>query len=137
MSAILSNEGRTALLQKIITDEGPGWVFGFFKNNIAVSASTVFATLVESTFPGYARQTPAFPAPSLNGVNQAVSTAPTLTYTHTGGGSAESAYGYFLLHTPTGKLKFIELFPVPKLMSTLGDAIALTPTLYLDGLTVP
>ena len=59
-AGILPDEGIAAQLSWILSAAVPGvlpWQLLLFTNNLVVDANTVFADLVEASWPGYSRQT--------------------------------------------------------------------------------
>jgi hypothetical protein len=131
MADVLANEGAIDALTDLVNGETWKWVL--FSNNITPALTTVWANLTECTFPGYARINSAYASPAIAGaVDGAQSLHAQITFTCTGGGSAQNVYGYALIDTVGPKIIFAAQIPsAPKVMLNNGDAVLLTPNLTL------
>jgi hypothetical protein len=109
---------------------------GLFVNNYVPVLATVFANLTEATFPGYARNSSERGDTTFanNGLaRQSLISGASITWTSTGG--EESAYGWFLLDSGTGRLLAVERFAAAIDM-TAGHILTLTPVVDVGALLV-
>lgn len=97
-----------------------------FQNNMTPDQNTVLADLTQATFSGYAASVCNFGAATIvSHKGKIVGTAP-LTFTHNGGGTANTIYGYYVKITTTSDLIYVERFSASQLMTNNGDQIGIT-----------
>jgi len=60
----------------------------------SVSASTVYTDLTLATFSGYAAATPTWGTIAIDGGGKAAMSATAITFSHSGGGTANTVYGW-------------------------------------------
>jgi hypothetical protein len=98
-----------------------------FKNNRVPAFSDTIADYVEADFSGYTGGTAlAWGAAFINGASQGEIDASQISWTHTGGATANLIYGIYVTDV-TGALMYAERFPAPSSMSSIGDNITYNP----------
>lgn len=128
MAATIPTEGRLEW-DKYARDVQSSWRVMLFSNNVAISSATVYSDMAEATYSGYARQTPSFGALALNGASAASMVAGALTFSHNGGGTSNTIYGWALIDSVDNKVLAIDNVPsAPKTMAASGDTITVTFT---------
>lgn len=107
------------------------------KNNPAhADTAVVLADLTECDFPGYADfgTVGNLPSPpTLNGSNEAESDSPTLTWTRSSTGTAQTAYGLYITFTDSvsgARLFAWSRFGTPIVVTAGGDVIVKKVNLY-------
>jgi hypothetical protein len=118
------------------------WIAGYppsslkvhlYQNNYTPVDSSVLGSFTEATFSGYASAVFAFAAPSeVANKAKAVAISPTV-FTHNGGGTANTIYGYFVKDLATGDLVWAERFGSSQIMTNNGDQISLPPQITFDS----
>lgn len=132
VSATHAKEGRVQIEADFITYAGSNLFAALLKSVSGLSADSVWADLSEADFSGYAHQTLSFPTPTIDGgTGKSKSTAPGVTFAHSGGGTANTIVGYAvgLNVGGTNKLLFWDSFGSSRSMAVSGDSITLTPTM--------
>lgn len=96
-----------------------------FKNNLTISATTVLADFTEANYSGYGGgQTPAWTAVATDGSGRAHTTSDVMTWSHSGGGTSNTIYGYYC-ESPTDGLLFAEKFATAIVMDDATDVFNL------------
>jgi hypothetical protein len=132
MTPIVVNEGELDMLA--VLKAGIVYKIGLFKNNVTVVDTTVLADLTEADFSGYgAAQTLVFGTPFTDGSGRGKMTAATITFTHSGGATANTVYGSFIKDSTTGKLLKAETWDTPFLMNTAGQFVTLDDSELVKG----
>lgn len=136
MQNIFTEQGSLVVANLLKTAIANNWALGLFQNAHSPIFTDTFAALVESTFPGYARQqhfwgaTSAPPGARLSqGGN---------TFTRSVSGPAQLVYGYFLLDLVTGNLVYAERDQGgPFSLATAGESYFVVPqfTVFSQYLT--
>lgn len=137
MTAIFSNEGQLAIITEYLAAQGANLRCGLYTARSVFSKAMVLGDITAATFSGYAAQTPAWTSNGLDGAGRNSWTAATMTFTHNGGGTANTVIGYYLWNSNTGKLLFAEDFAAPIVLSTNLAHTTVTPTLFDGDLTAP
>lgn len=104
-----------------------------FKNSLSPAHGTVLGDLTTCDFSGYADQALSYGTPATNGSNQGQMTASQLTFSHSGGGTANDVYGYAIFNNTSGKLHKVEVFDAPITLAVSGDDIKITDKYLADG----
>lgn len=98
-----------------------------FKNNHTPVFTDTVADYTEANFSGYVGPTSVvWGAAFVNGANQGEIDAAELTWTHSGGGTANTVYGIYVTDS-AGNLCYAERFDAPVSMGSAGDKIRYTP----------
>ena len=127
MTLVVPNQGESLMLQNDVNKVAPqDLVLQLYENNITPGESDTEITYTEATFPGYASK-------PLAGASWSVPTegAPTeiafalQEFTATGAGT--SVYGYMIVESVSGKLKWAERFSgAPYTIVNNGDKVQVT-----------
>ncbi len=127
---VLAIDGRkrgiNTRLRNANTNES--FIYHLYKNNYTPVDGQVIGDYTECAYPGYATQTVApagWSAPTDDGTC-CTSTAAQQVYTATGG-SAESAFGYYVTSSVDGALLWGEKFAASIDMSAAGKSTVLNP----------
>jgi len=127
MCLVVPNEGEVRLLDMLVGGDSFTDVrLRLYKNNYTPVAGSTFGDFTQADFSGYAEETPAFgSATVVNGKGTIVDAAARL-FIHTGGGTANTVYGYYVVDDLNNEILWAERFPSPILMSVAADQIAIT-----------
>lgn len=132
MALVFPDVGENLVLEAIVNKTAPqDLVLKLFQNNVTPSEPSVAASFTEATFSGYA------PIP-LTGASWGAASAGTIaniqrTFTHDGGATANSIYGYYIVQATSGTLLFAERdASAPFLLQNSGDNIKVTPAITAD-----
>jgi len=116
--------------------KGSAWV-RLFKSNTTPTEHSVLGDFTTSTYPGYADQQPTWSTTANDGSDNAESHTGVVTFTCTGGGSSENAYGVLILPDNSGSPGTIVLgcyrFPTPVVMVNNGDVVSFSTIQLLQG----
>ena len=130
MAALIHpTEGRIYVRGKWSPGGNNLWVI-LFKNNVTITAATVFSGLTEADFSGYSRLHSTWSSPADDGSGNAESHPPTQTFSHNGGGTSNTIYGYAICPDNAGIVSTILCafnFTSPISMAVLGDVINFNP----------
>lgn len=130
MAVVLPQQGELSFLADI-RNSPDAYALRLFQNSVTLGPLTVLTSLTEANFSGYAAATPTWTLPVIDGSGRAAMTASSMTFSHNGGGTSNTIFGYYFVHVTSGKLLFCESFATPKTMSVFGDSITITPTMTL------
>ena len=129
MALLVPDSGENLSLEMMVNKTAPqDLVLHLFQNNITPAETDVTATYTDATFSGY---TPT----ALTGASWGVAAVGIITntqrtFTHNGGATSNSIYGYYLTQTTSGSLLLAERdAAAPFLMQNNGDNIKLTPSI--------
>lgn len=133
MALLFPNTGENIALEALVNKNAPqDLVLKLFKSNTTPSETDTAATYTEADFSGYA-------AATLTGSSWGSASSGTITYgsqqsfTHNGGVTSNSIYGYFVVQTTSGILVYAERdASAPFTLSNSGDNVKLTPTISAD-----
>lgn len=129
---VVPDEGEKALLN-LLRGGGMAGVtvkLKLFKSNTTPTQATVLADFTEADFSGYNYATPSFGAATTDGSNKGViQDSAARVFTHNGGGTANTVYGYYIEDTTNGKLLWAERFDASQSVSANGDNISVTAKL--------
>jgi len=98
-----------------------------YKNDVTPSVATILADLTVANFSGYSNATLAWGTPFINGSDKGEMDASQLTWTHNGGGTNNTIYGFYVVNDDETILIYAERFPAPILMDAIGAEIKYTP----------
>lgn len=126
MAAVLHDEGKEDILAQYIAAAGGDLRVRLFKNNVAPARDKNVAFYTQADFSGYADVTPSFGGEALNGDSDAEDDADPAVFTHNGGGTANTIYGWILFNTTTNKVLFGDTFAAPIVLASAGNYIAVT-----------
>lgn len=132
MTIIVPNAGEEAFLDLILA---VNYDLKLFTNDVTLDVDypdgLVTADFTEATFTGYA-------AKSLTGGSWTSTPADPSTGTYaqqeferTSTGAQQTIYGYYVVTTTGGNLRWYELFPTPIVVEFSGDLIRITPRITL------
>jgi len=131
MGLVLALDGRKRALNTRLRNLNTNEVFRYhlYKNNYTPVDGQLIGDYTECTYTGYATQDVAaagWGSPTDDGTCS-TSVAAAQTYTSTGG-TADTAYGYYVTSTADGALLWGEKFGTPVDMSVAGRSTILVPT---------
>lgn len=130
MPAVLVQTGMTNQLTDIKAFQAD-WRLVLFQNNYNPVPGSVLANLTLATFSGYAPGNVVNGAVAINGGGIAQMSAGTVTFTHNGGGVANTIYGYAVIDNANNVLIWAERFAAQRSMGANGDSISITLTFTL------
>lgn len=124
---IVPEEGQKKLLDMLVGATGfTGVRLRLYKNNYTPVAGSVYSSFTEADFSGYAGVTPSFSAATIVNGKGNIQDSAARDFTHNGGGTANTVYGYYVVESGSTKILWAERFPSPLLMSVGGDKITIT-----------
>lgn len=135
MSLIFVDQYEPTALNAIIFQiNSDGSTLHLYQNNYVPVDASVLGNFTEATFSGYAdaviaMQTPAEVAGKAVSIDLVAR-----TFTHNGGGTANTVYGYYVYDPFLGKLIWAERFAAPISMSAIPDIISIQLQLTLDSM---
>lgn len=105
------------------------WQFLLFQLPAVLSPATTYGDVLEASFPGYTRQSPAWAPPVLTAPGEATSSATSLTWTRAaGGGPPQTIFGWAAVGPGLpSELRRIQLFASPITVAVAGDNVSLGP----------
>jgi len=125
--------GELVILASWIAGVAPTIVMRLYQNNYTPVDASVLTDFTEATFSGYSAQGLTMGSP-VEVANKAVSTATTpCVFTHNGGGTANTIYGYYIHETVLNQLLWAERFGSSQIMTNNGDQISVTAELTCDS----
>lgn len=132
MALKFPDTGENLALQMIVNKSVPqDLVLKLYQNNITPAEGDTAATYTEATFSGYA-------SVSLTGASWGAASGGTITntertFTHNGGVTSNSIYGYYVVQATSGTLLYAERdAAAPFTIANNGDNIKITPTISAD-----
>jgi len=133
MAIKVPNVGKLWILNLFRADFN-GYSIRLFQNDLTPGNLTVLGDITEANFSGYVSKTLANSTPAVIDVsNKALTIWDPLLWSHNGGATANSIYGYYVLDG-TGGLVYIERDPsAPVSMSMLGSTYVVNPRLTVDS----
>ncbi len=133
MALTIPNASEVTLLQFALGHSVPGnQLLKLFTNNVTPGDTDVASTYTEMTGQGYSAKTLTkgnWSVVSSNGVGTATYAAQTWTFS---GGTAVTAYGYYIVDATSGLLLWAEPFGTAKVIQNVGDQIIITPAFTLS-----
>lgn len=134
MSLIVPDEGEVRLLDMLTNAVGMSSVrLRLFKNNLTPAQGTVYSDFTEATFSGYASATPAFGAAATVSHKGTITDAASRSFTHNGGATSNTIYGYYVVDTGTSKVLWAERFSPSQALANFGDKITITLAFTLNS----
>lgn len=132
MALMFPNTGENLVLEMIVNKTAPqNLVLKLFSSNTTPSETDTAGTYTEATFSGYA-------AITLTGASWGAAASGSIayaqqTFTHNGGGTSNSIYGYFVVQATSGTLLYAERdASAPFTLANNGDNVKITPTITAD-----
>lgn len=132
MALLVPNVGENLALEMVVNKTAAqNLVLKLFQSNTTPAEGDTAVTYTESTFSGYV-------AATLTGASWGAASGGSIayaqqTFTHNGGGTSNSIYGYFMVQASSGTLFLAERDgAAPFSMTNNGDNIKITPTITAD-----
>lgn len=125
MAVVLPNEGAIEQLGDLKALEA-SYKIRLFKNNFAPVVGSVAADFTVCDFSGYAQVALVDGAIAINGAGKAEMTAAAAVFSHNGGATANTVYGWYIIDTVTNKVRWASLFAAPRTMGAAGDSITVS-----------
>lgn len=127
MALVVPDEGEVSLLDMLVDGDGFSSVrIRLYKNNLTPDEDTVYGDMTECDFSGYAQVTPSFGAASVVSHKGKIVDSAARNFTHNGGGTSNTVYGYYVVDSTGTRLLWVERFASPITMANSGDQIQLT-----------
>jgi len=105
-----------------------------FQNNYTPLTTSVIGDFTEATFSGYAGQNIGSWAVAVLSGSKYILTAPALTFSHSGGATGNTIYGYYIVTGGIAVAQWAERDPNgPRSMTASGDTYIITPTFSLKS----
>jgi hypothetical protein len=133
MTFLMPDEGELWFLDQVAANNLlDGYVLRLYQNNYTPVEASVLANFTEATFSGYASNASVNFGSASEVANKAqVTDAAARVFTHNGGATANTVYGYY--YATALKVILAERFAAPVSMATAGDNISIQMTLKLNG----
>lgn len=129
MALVFPDTGENLALEMIVNKTAAqGLVLKLYKSNTTPAESDTAGTYTEADFSGYA-------SAALTGASWGSASSGSIayaqqTFTHNGGGTSNSIYGYFVIQTSSGTLLYAERDgAAPFTLANTGDNVKITPTI--------
>lgn len=129
MAISVPDVGENLVLEMIVNKTAAqGLVLKLFQSNTTPAESDTAATYTEATFSGYS-------SIALTGASWGAASGGSIayaqqTFTHNGGATSNSIYGYFVIQTTSGTLLYSERDgAAPFTLANNGDNVKITPTI--------
>lgn len=132
---VCPDEGEVTLFTPIATTylNAGNTRLGLFQSNTTPSDSTTLAGLTAATFSGYAVATVSTFITPTESANKARTQATSVDFTHNGGATSNTIYGYYVYDNALSKLLWAERFDASVSMANNGDKISIQLKLTLDS----
>jgi len=129
MANVYLQQGDVATLDRLRLDGDTLKTRCLFKNDHVPDPTDVNANYTEANFSGYASQAlGTWNAAFLNTDDKGEIDADPKTFTHNGGGTANTVYGA-MVKDDNGDVMYAERFDAPRVLSANGDSITYTARL--------
>lgn len=132
MTLVIPNVGEEAFLDLILA---PGYTLKLFTNNLTASGTAAEAltagSFTEATFTGYTSKSLTGGSWVTTPADPSTGTYALQSFTSTADQSPQVVYGYFVILTSGGALRWYEKFSSSVTIQNDGDSIRITPTLTL------
>jgi hypothetical protein len=129
MANVYLQQGDLATLNRVRLDGDTLKTLRLFKNDHVPAVGDTNANYTEANYSGYASQAlSTWNAAFLNADNKGEIDAAEKTFTHNGGGTANTIYGAYVTNN-AGDVIYAERFDAPRVMSANGDSIPYTARL--------
>lgn len=133
MALLFPNTGENLVLEMIVNkNAAQDLTLKLFKSNTTPAETDTAATYTEADFSGYV-------AATLTGSSWGSASSGTIAYgsqqsfTHNGGGTSNSIYGYFVVQATSGTLLYAERdASAPFTLANNSDNVKITPTISAD-----
>lgn len=140
MAIAFTQEGRKNNLSIIGGVGGINLQVRLYKNNVAITNTTLQGSLTEADYDGYAFFNAAtWSAPAVDGGGDCFILSPTIVFTKAAGAMANTIHGYYVTYddgSPDGLILMAESFASPKTMDLATDQIPLQVLLSERNLAV-
>lgn len=132
MALLVPTTGENLVLEMIVNKTAAqNLVLKLFQSNTTPAEGDTDATYTEATFSGYS-------AVTLTGASWGAASAGSIayaeqTFTHNGGGTSNSIYGYYMVQTTSGTLLLAERDgAAPFTLQNNGDNVKITPAITAE-----
>jgi hypothetical protein len=133
MPLVVPNAAEAIMLANVLNKTAPETlILRLYKNDVTPGEDDDETTYEQADFSGYA-------AVTLTGANWTITPgAPSSasyaqqTFTSDAAQAAQAIYGYYVIETTSGALKWAERFGSPATMTNDGDQIKVTPVFTLE-----
>jgi len=133
MPLVVPDIGELVALASWLAGVAPTLTMRLYKNNYTPVDASILTDFTEANFSGYAAVGITMGSPSeVSNKAKSVATAPAV-YTHNGGGTANTIYGYYIHDTVLNQLMWAERFGSSQIMTNNGDQISVTAVLTFDS----
>ncbi len=127
MGLVVPDEGEVHLLDMLVggTDM-TGLHLRLYKNNLTPDQDTVLSDFTEADFSGYAQVSPSFGSASTVSHKGKIVDTSARNFTHNGGGTSNTVYGYYLVNSFDNVCLWAERFSSSQVVAVSGDTITIT-----------
>lgn len=132
MALLVPDTGENLALEMVVNKTAAqNLVLKLFQSNTTPAEGDTAVTYTEATFSGYS-------AATLTGASWGAASGGTIayaqqTFTHNGGATSNSIYGYFMVQTTSGTLFLAERdAAAPFTLQNNGDNVKITPSITAD-----
>lgn len=133
MSLKVPDLGEALMMGEWLSGIAPTLQMRLYQNNYTPVDASVLADFMIATFSGYASVAVTMGAP-VSAANKAKSTATSASvFTHNGGGTMNTIYGYYIVDTVLNEVLWAERFGSSQTMGNNGDQISCTAVLTFDS----
>lgn len=134
MSLVVPDVGELYVLASWIIGYPPSSLrMHLYQNAYTPVQGSVIGDFTEATFSGYASVSMTLGTPTeVSHKAKSVAVAPSV-FTHNGGGTSNTIYGYYVQDSFTGDLVWAERFGSSQLMAVNGDSISVPGQITCDS----
>ena len=133
MALLVPDVGENLILEMMVNKTAPqNLTLKLYQSNTTPAETDTAASYTEATFSGYS-------AATLTGASWGAAASGTITYgsqqtfTHNGGATSNSIYGYYVVQATSGTLLYAERdASAPFTLANNGDNVKITPTISAD-----
>lgn len=125
---VVVNQGEEAFLDLILA---VNYTLKLFKNDATITDATVEGDLTEADFTGYSAAALTGGSWTTTAGDPCTGTYAVQTFTRSSTGVAQSIFGYYVVTTTGGFLRWVEKFDSPVIIELINDNIKIIPRITL------
>lgn len=128
----IPNEAEKQILDLVAQGiNGNSSLMKLFKNDFTPNNSTVLGDFTEADFSGYASVSQEFGAAYTSGLYAEIAATTDAVFTHNGGGTPNTIYGFYLVDVTDNKLLCADRLASPITLSALDEYLQISMRLSL------
>jgi len=132
MSLVVPDVGELIILDALVAgDTLAAFECRLYQNNYTPVQGSVIGSFTVATFSGYAADWCAFGSATTVSNKAKIVGTTDVEFTHNGGGTSNTIYGYYVVDTVSGEVVWAERFAASQAMANNGDKITITLALTL------